>query len=75
MDKTLRVIVVGPHNSGKTTLAELLVELLDEKGIPAKLTGGEPNTNASYGRRLQALLDRCPDIEIRTIQTQREEES
>lgn len=67
----LVVIVSGPANSGKTTIAEILQKALDDHGIPTELA--EPvDTDAPFSKRLNALRARETTATVTCRQTNRE---
>jgi Ni2+-binding GTPase involved in maturation of urease and hydrogenase len=73
MKNKLTVIVCGPPDSGKTTIAELIQKALDDHGIPAGLSDDSlVDTHAPFSQRLQALRARETTATVTCQQTNRE---
>lgn len=68
--KHVSILIVGPPNSGKSTLSEIITEALEEKGFTATLEEeGVPN----YSERVlrEASLRGKIKITVNSMQTHR----
>jgi len=66
----IKIIVISHAGEGKSTIAQLIKNTLQDKGIKATIKDDETNPNdmANYALRLSAIGQRSPEIVIETEQ-------